>query len=219
MTRRTSLVLAAAAGALATALVGGMAWAAIPSDGGVIQGCYLKVTGSLRVIDTAKGQKCLPTVEAPLSWSVQGPAGAPGSPGPTGQAGAKGDKGEQGEKGEQGLQGIQGIQGIQGPPGERGLTGSPGDPGENGVSGYEIVTGNVIAFPPGVNSSRTVLCPQGKRALGGGVSAGVNGVVTSSFPLDIPPFEPGQLWAASVKNTSATDSTDTQLWVVCAVVD
>jgi hypothetical protein len=59
----------------------------------VISGCYATLTspqtlpGSLRVIDTQAGQKCLPLVEKALSWSQTGP------------------------------QGPQGIQGIQGPPG------------------------------------------------------------------------------------------------------
>ncbi len=100
MTRRASLVLAAAAGALATVLVGGIATAAIPSDGGVINGCYGKVGGILRVIDTAKGQKCLPNAEIALNWNAQGQPGAPGLPG---QPGAKGDKGDPGEKGDRAI--------------------------------------------------------------------------------------------------------------------
>ena len=47
MARTTTLVLGVVAGAIATALVGGIAWAAIPGTGGVIQGCYVSKGGSL----------------------------------------------------------------------------------------------------------------------------------------------------------------------------
>ncbi|MGH3072736.1 MAG: hypothetical protein ACRDNB_10780, partial [Gaiellaceae bacterium] len=82
MRRRDAL--AAAGGALAaTALAGGIAVAAIPGDGGVIQACYTKGTGALRVIDTARGQTCHPTKELALAWNQ---AGAKGDPGPAGPA-------------------------------------------------------------------------------------------------------------------------------------
>ena len=42
MLRGRSLVKTAVAVAVATTLVGGIAWAAIPGDDGVIRGCYLK---------------------------------------------------------------------------------------------------------------------------------------------------------------------------------
>ena len=56
---------------LGIALAGGVAYATIPGDGGVIQGCYTKVGGIVRVIDTGKGQRCL-DIEVPISWN-QGP--------------------------------------------------------------------------------------------------------------------------------------------------
>lgn len=76
-----SHLLAAAAGAVAaTALAGGVAWATIPGDGGVIQGCYTKVGGILRVVDADKGQHCL-GIEAPIAWNQKGPKGDPGAAG------------------------------------------------------------------------------------------------------------------------------------------
>src|SRR5258707_779033 len=82
MSRR--VLIAAAAGALAaTVLAGGVAWASIPDSGGVIQGCYTKGAGVLRVIDTAKGQKC-PDAESPISWNQKGDPGPAGSPWPKG---------------------------------------------------------------------------------------------------------------------------------------
>ena len=78
MTRRISLVLAAAAGVLVMTLAGGIAWAAIPSDDGIIEGCYKKSNGGLRLIDTAEGQTCHSRTEVPISWNQVGPQGDPG---------------------------------------------------------------------------------------------------------------------------------------------
>ena len=76
-----SHLLAAAAGAVAaSALAGGVAWATVPGDGGVIQGCYTKVGGILRVVDADKGQHCL-GIEAPIAWNQKGPKGDPGAAG------------------------------------------------------------------------------------------------------------------------------------------
>jgi hypothetical protein len=81
MNRRQALLLAAICGSAATLLVGGITWAAIPGDGGVINACYGKVGGVVRVIDTAKREKCLTAIEVPLSWNQQGQKGDPGTPG------------------------------------------------------------------------------------------------------------------------------------------
>lgn len=68
---------------VATALVGGVAYAVIPSPSGVISGCYDKINGQLRIIDASTGATCRPSEKA-LSWSqtgpqgLQGPQGAPG---------------------------------------------------------------------------------------------------------------------------------------------
>lgn len=58
---------AAVAVMVAIASVGaGVAWGAIPEADGTINACY-KSDGTLRVIDTAKGQQCKSS-EAPISW-------------------------------------------------------------------------------------------------------------------------------------------------------
>lgn len=83
-----SHLLAAAAGAVAaSALAGGVAWATIPGDGGVIQGCYTKVGGILRVVDAEKGQHCL-GIEVPINWNQRGLKGDPGANGTNGAPGA-----------------------------------------------------------------------------------------------------------------------------------
>lgn len=74
--------------ALGLALVlGGVAYASIPGAGGTISGCYSKLTGLLRVIDTDAGRRCL-TGEQAVSWNQRGPAGPSGPPGPAGPAGS-----------------------------------------------------------------------------------------------------------------------------------
>ena len=97
--KRSNLAAALAGALAATALTGGIAWAAIPDHEGLIHGCYTKLGGVLRVIDTAKGQKCLTHLEAPITWNEQGPRGEPG---PVGADGARGPQGEPGPAGPQG---------------------------------------------------------------------------------------------------------------------
>ena len=132
-----------------------VAWAAIPASDGAIQGCYGKVGGVLRVIDPAKGEKCL-TVEAPITWNQKGPKGDPGPAGAVGQSGIKGDKGDPGiqglpgsngaaaKDGRPGTDGINGADGTNGLDGKDGLKGDKGDPGPQGPMGPQ--------GPPGTGS-------------------------------------------------------------------
>ena len=70
---RRLLLIAAAMTAVASAV----GYAAIPNNQtGVINACFEKKTGFLRVIDAQAGKKCLTQYENPLSWNQQG---APGS--------------------------------------------------------------------------------------------------------------------------------------------
>jgi hypothetical protein len=91
---RPTLVILVAVGALL--VVGGIAYATIPDGGGVIHGCYLKGLGTLRVVDTDKGQACLSKLETPLNWSQTGPQGQQGPTGATGATGATGVTGATG---------------------------------------------------------------------------------------------------------------------------
>jgi len=79
--------------------------ASIPDSNGMIHACSQKNNGSLRVIDTSKGQKCSSNSENPLDWNA---AGVTGSTGPAGQTGATGHTGPSGPSG---------------PPGEAGTAG------------------------------------------------------------------------------------------------
>jgi hypothetical protein len=79
------------------------AYAAIPNSGGVINGCYQKNEGLLRVIDS--DTEACRTSEVPIAWSQTGPQGPPG---PQGPAGPQGLQGPQGAKGEAGTNGVSG---------------------------------------------------------------------------------------------------------------
>jgi hypothetical protein len=50
----------------------GVAYATIPGSNGVINGCYGKITGNLRVIDPQAGERCSVVLEKPLSWNAGG---------------------------------------------------------------------------------------------------------------------------------------------------
>jgi hypothetical protein len=163
--RRSQLVAAVVGALAATALAGGIAWAAIPGDGGVISGCYTKIGGLVRVIDTAKAQTCNGTLENPISWNQQGPKGDIGATGPVGPAGPKGDTGPQGPKGDTGAAGPQGPTGVTGPQGPTGVTGPKGDKGDTGAAGPQGPKGDTgdtgAQGPQGPKGETGATGPQG----------------------------------------------------------
>src|SRR5262245_32218686 len=71
---------------VAGVLVGGIAYASIPS-GGSISACYANKDGAVRIIDSA--QQCGPK-ETAISWSQQGPSGPSGPGGASGPSGPAG---------------------------------------------------------------------------------------------------------------------------------
>ena len=95
----------------------GVGMRAIPDRRGSIHGCYGKLGGVLRVIDTAKSQRCLSAFEVPVDWNQtgrrgqgdQGPAGATGAAGPAGPAGSAGAAGPAGPAGPSGPPGPGGA--------------------------------------------------------------------------------------------------------------
>ena len=148
---RKSHLLAAVAGAIvASALAGGVAWATIPGDGNVIQGCYTKIGGIVRVIDPSKGQACNSNLESPISWNQKGQKGDTGPQGLPGKDGTNGTNGKDGAPGQNGTNGKDGAQGPKGDPclpsdpacvgpkGDKGDKGDPGQPGPPGPSGSGI---------------------------------------------------------------------------------
>jgi Collagen triple helix repeat (20 copies) len=143
ITKRLVLV-----GCAAVALGAGVSYAAIPGAQGVINGCYDKNHGALRVIDTeAAGKQCLPS-EVPISWNEKGPKGDPGPQGVPGAQGEKGETGEQGPQGERGVQGEQGERGPAGPAGPEGPAGPQGPRGDVGPQGPEGPKGDNGAIGP-----------------------------------------------------------------------
>src|SRR3712207_9298794 len=74
------------------AVGGGVAYAVIPNASGVINGCYERRTGLLRVVD---GEACR-KAESAIHWNQVGP---PGARGPQGERGLQGEKGEEGPPG------------------------------------------------------------------------------------------------------------------------
>jgi hypothetical protein len=86
---RRVIIAVTAAAAVAVAITGGaIAYASIPDATGVIHGCYTVKGGSLRVIDTAKGQKCA-TGQQSLNWNQKGTQGPPGPAGVSGYSVAR----------------------------------------------------------------------------------------------------------------------------------
>ncbi|MBU3866094.1 hypothetical protein KN815_19040 [Streptomyces sp. 4503] len=83
-------------------------------------------------------------------------------------------------------------------------------PGE-GVPGYELVTlpnQNVPNF-----QRRTVYCPEGKKAIGGGAEArGNEAILVGSFPTD-----DGTGWIGLGRQTT-TDNVGISVFVICAYV-
>jgi hypothetical protein len=107
---------------LATALAAGIA-SAIPGAGGVINGCYQKNEGQLRVIDPGINS-CRPS-EVAIVWNEQGVAGV------------KGDKGDLGAPGRDGLDGLDGTS----------VTVEPEAPGANcAAGGAKLTAANGVAY-------------------------------------------------------------------------
>jgi Collagen triple helix repeat (20 copies) len=160
------------------------AWAMIPDQNGVIQGCYSKVGGIVRVIDADKGAKCSRKLEKPIAWNQKGPAGPAGpkgDTGPEGPQGLKGDAGPQGEAGPQGDTGADGPQGEVGPPGPQGPRGERGPSDAyyawNGLNGQRI-TSQVPSSVYGVKYIDVVL-PPGYYVVSGAMRASGSAVATS----------------------------------------
>jgi hypothetical protein len=183
------------------AIGGGVAYATIPGAGGVIHGCYAKLGGSLRVVDTGT---CRAT-ESPLSWNQmgqQGPQGLQGPQGPQGPQGAKGDAGPQGPAGQQGAKGDTGSTGPTGPQGPQGDPGPAGPQGpegpvgpSGGLDGYQVVYEDFDIPNLGWNSAKPK-CGSGKQVVGGGYNFDSQSVV------------------AVHNQPSSTDTLDDSWWVL-----
>jgi hypothetical protein len=144
-------MLAAIAGGLAVAFVGGFATAGV-SSGGTIHACFHRATGALRVVDREAGERCRRS-ERPLSWSRAGGGPVRGAVGPRGPVGAKGPAGTPGERGPAGPAGATGPAGPPGATGGRGPAGPAGAQGPTGLQG-----------PPGVTTAYAARLAEGDES-------------------------------------------------------
>jgi hypothetical protein len=150
-------------------------WAMIPDEDGVIHGCYMKVRGVVRVIDTDKGERCSKKRERSIAWNQKGERGVPGAAGPkgdTGPAGPKGEVGPAGPKGDTGTEGPQGPKGDQGP--------SDTYYAWNGLNGQRI-TSQSPSSPYGVKYI-DVLLPPGNYVVSGAIRASGSAVERRTLP-------------------------------------
>jgi hypothetical protein len=136
------------------------------------------------------------------------PAGPQGPQGPKGPKGSKGERGQKGEKG------------------DKGAAGSPG------ISGYEAINQTFEGVfiensggMRGLSEVKTVACPAGKRAIGGGTDLGTNAgqngqqrQVTVSLSA---PNGTGTAWSVQLFNnsTSIDTSIDLRVFAICASVN
>jgi hypothetical protein len=104
----------------------------------VIQACALKHTGTLRIVATASD--CIPNLETPVSWNIQGPAGA------NGPAGVTGPQGVPGAQGPTGPAGPQGPAGSSMPPSVYSTGGFMQSTALTGGSLYDVTSGSHVAI-------------------------------------------------------------------------
>jgi hypothetical protein len=149
--------------------------------------------GSLLTADLAAGQ---------LPAGTKGPKGDPGLRGPTGDPGSKGPQGDQG------------VPGFKGQPGAQGPKGDKGDPGPVGFSGYQRVSSAWTPIALGGEVTVFVICPNGKRALGGGPE--------TSPVVDVDIIYSGAFsdssWAIRVASDGNYGPGNVRVWAVCAYV-
>ena len=151
------------------AVLGGVAYATIPGDGGVYTACMLNGVGTIRLIDpnlppTNLMGHCT-SLESKITWSQQGPKGDTGAQGAPGPSGATGATGPTGPKGDTGATGPPGATGPIGPKGDTGATGPPGATGATGPAGPGSVVSmiNIVGSQAGggscpINSGPPIWC-------------------------------------------------------------
>ena len=138
--------------------------------------------------------------------AVSSLTGQPGAAGPAGPAGANGDKGEKGDRG------LAGANGAAGPRGEQGAAGPAG---ANGVSGFQYIAKRADTDILKDKYLRwSVDCPNGKRALGGGVSTSAP---YETRVIESAPTGESTGWGVGVKNEGGPTMA-AYVWVTCAYV-
>src|SRR3954453_16075907 len=120
-------------------VLGGIAYATIPSSAGVYTACRLKEVGTIRLIDptlpASNLQSHCTNLEVQFAFNTQGQQGVPGLKGDKGDRGAAGPKGDKGDPGPPSAAGAKGEKGDPGPAGADGAPGAKGDKGDAGADG------------------------------------------------------------------------------------
>ena len=133
---------------------------AIPNSGtGVINGCYEKNTGILRVID-AKPARRARAGRFPSAGARLGSGARAGARGENGQDGADGRDGADGADGTDGLDGLHGADGADGRDGNSVLNGTSNPSADTGVLGDLYID----------TTSSTLYGPKSEAGWGQGVS-------------------------------------------------
>jgi hypothetical protein len=130
-------------------------------------------------------------------------------------SGQRGPAGPQGENGDRGPAGPSGQKGDTGPDGPQGPAGARGP---SGISGWEYVT---AAKSVAVDHAEriSVPCPNGKKALGGGVATDPGPYATKV--RETAPDGQATGWTAVVENESNASSNNPftgYVWAICAYV-
>jgi hypothetical protein len=134
--------------------------------------------------------------------------------------------------GPQGPQGARGPRGQRGERGQKGEKGDKGTAGAPGISGYEVVNQTFKEVfiensggMRGLSEVKTVACPGGKRAIGGGTDLGTNatqnGQQRSVSVSMSAPNGTGTAWSVQLFNNEATGSgtsIDLRVYAICANV-
>src|SRR3989441_11059148 len=142
-------------GVLCGALIGLLAipvFASIPGPGGVINGCFQKSSGKLRVIDPSSRRPSLRAChpdEVAIHWNQVGPAGPAGPPGPAGPQGATGPAGPQGTPGLSGYEMVEATFVVPASGFGRGTVSCP--------SGSKVLGGGAAVVGEGTANFHTVV--------------------------------------------------------------
>lgn len=170
-----------------------------------------------------------PSVPASATFAVAlgavGPQGPRGDPGPSGAQGVQGVTGPAGPAGATGPAGASGPIGPMGPAGPLGPVGPAGPAGSGGgLSGWETISSGPFATGFGssvVATIRTVPCPAGKKALGGGFAA----ELWSAAPVGMyviasqPTGGTTSGWLVNIRRPATeAEAFNYFIWVVCATV-
>ena len=136
---------------------------------------------------------------ADFTGSVQGPAGPVGPTGPGGPTGPQGAAGDRGPTG------------VAGPAGIAGATGAVGPQGPAGVTGLTYQTNGLTKSGIGL-AAWGVPCPDGTRALGGGLAP--TQLTSQARVLTSRPAADGLGWSVAIVNSADTPVTY-YAWVAC----